>query len=131
MPDNTPNLAIPHIATNQSQKEVTANTAFDDLDLAMTDGISINVAGSVDVTPTPSTVLKAFSITLTGTLTGNISLIMPANKKLYRIVHSAFDPSIGSYTVTVKVSGQPGVVLSHGDKKLLYCNGTDVEFAIN
>lgn len=131
MPNSTPNLNIPHIATNQSQKEVTANTAFDDLDLAMTDGISINVAGSANVTPAPATLLTAFSITLTGTLTGNISLIVPANKKLYRFVHNAFDPSIGSYTITVKVSGQPGVVLSHGDKKLLYCNGTDVETAIN
>src|SRR5579864_3626551 len=32
----TPNLAITHIAASQNQKEATANTAFDQLDLAMT-----------------------------------------------------------------------------------------------
>ena len=33
---STPNLAIPHIAAAQNQKEVTANDAFDRLDEAIT-----------------------------------------------------------------------------------------------
>ena len=34
---STPNLAIAHIQASQDQKEVTANAAFDALDLAMTE----------------------------------------------------------------------------------------------
>lgn len=126
MSNATPNLGIPHIATNQSQKEVTANTAFDDLDLAMTANVAISVSGSADVTPAPSTLMQGFSFELTGTLTGNIHLIVPATPKFYRIYHNASSPSIGDYTVIVKVAGHTGVVVNPQQTRLLYCNGVDV-----
>lgn len=129
MADSTPNLAIAHIATNQNQKEVTANTAFDDLDTAMVGQLSVDVSGNVDITPSPTTLKLNFNIKLTGLLTGSISLIVPATKKFYRVHHTAGNPSVGEYTVTVKVSGQPGVVLFPDEAVLLYCDGTDVHIA--
>src|SRR5579872_1770067 len=126
MSNATPNLGIAHIATNQSQKEVTANTAFDELDTAMTQSTSINISGSIDVTPSSATLLLGFSFTLIGTITASINLIVPATMKFYRFHHNAIHPSVGDYTVTVKVSGQTGVVLQPGDRRLLYCNGTDI-----
>jgi hypothetical protein len=45
----TPNLAIPHIAASQNQKEVTANDAFDRLDEAITGRLQLDFA-SGDVT---------------------------------------------------------------------------------
>lgn len=126
MANSTPNLTIPHIASNQNQKEVTANTAFDLLDGAMNGATSIDIGGSGNVTPSSTTLLQNFSFTLTGALLADISLLVPTNKKFYRFHHNALHPSIGDYTVTVKVSGQTGVVLYPGDRKLLYCNGTDI-----
>lgn len=126
MPDTTPNLGIAHIATNQNQKEATANTAFDDLDTAMVGELAIDVSGNVDVTPSPTTFKVFFDIKLTGTLTGNISLIVPATQKFFRVHHLAANPSIGEYTVTVKVSGQIGVRVFASEAKLLYCDGVDV-----
>jgi hypothetical protein len=131
MANATPNLGIAHIASNQSQKEVTANTAFDELDEAMNTSVSINISGSVDVTPSSATLMTGFSFTLTGTITATINLIVPATMKFYRFHHNAVHPSIGDYPVTVKVTGQTGVKLYPGDRRLLYCNGTDIVEADN
>jgi hypothetical protein len=64
-------------------------------------------------------------LNLTGTITGNVSVTIPASvtQKVYIIRNS----TTGAFTVTVKVSGQTGVTFSATDKgtKLLYANGTD------
>ncbi|HWZ82841.1 MAG TPA: hypothetical protein VNW47_09465 [Terriglobales bacterium] len=127
MANSTPNLDIAHIATNQNQKEATANTAFDDLDTAMTDQISIDVSAGGTITPTPGDVIHAFSLKFIGTMIGDATVVVPDNKHLYRLEHASINPSIGDYTITVKVAGQTGVVLNPGDKKLVYVDGTDVQ----
>jgi hypothetical protein len=69
---------------------------------------------------------KNFVLNLTGTITTNVTVTIPAGitNKVYVIRNS----TTGAFTVTVKVSGQTGVVFSATDKgtKLLYVNGTDV-----
>ena len=69
---------------------------------------------------------KNFVLNLTGTLTSNVSVTVPAGitNKVYVIRNN----TTGAYTVTVKVSGQTGVTFSTTDKgtKLLYINGTDI-----
>jgi len=64
-------------------------------------------------------------LNLTGTITGNVSLTIPAGvtNKTYIIRNS----TTGAFTVTVKISGQTGVTFSATDKgtKILYANGTD------
>jgi hypothetical protein len=65
-------------------------------------------------------------IELTGTITGNVDVTIPSSvtNKVYIVKNS----TSGSFTVTVKVSGQTGVTFSATDKgaKVLYINGTDV-----
>ena len=65
-------------------------------------------------------------IELTGTITGNVDVTIPASvtNKVYIVKNS----TSGAFSVTVKVSGQTGVTFSATDKgaKLLYVNGTDV-----
>ena len=62
---------------------------------------------------------------LTGTITSNVDVTIPSSvtNKVYIIKNS----TSGSYTVTVKVSGQTGVTFATTDKgyKLLYIDGTD------
>jgi hypothetical protein len=64
-------------------------------------------------------------LNLTGTITTNVTVTIPAGvtQKVYIIRNS----TSGAYTVTVKISGQTGVVFSTTDKgtKILYANGTD------
>jgi len=50
------------------------------------------------------------------------SLIVPANKKMYFI----FNNTSGGFAVTVKVSGQTGILVPNGKKVILTCNGTDI-----
>jgi hypothetical protein len=124
---STPNLGIAHIAASQNQKEVTANAAFDSLDTAMTDTFSYDVSAGGTLTPTAASVVAAFTLKFTGTPPGNTIIVVPANKKSYRIHHAAS----GGYKITVMVSGQVGVALYPGDTKLVYCNGTDIVVADN
>jgi hypothetical protein len=131
MANSTPNLGIAHIASNQSQKEVTANTAFDELDEAMTQYTTVDVSGNTDVTPASATISLGFSFQLAGTLTGNINLIVPTAMKFFQFYHNAIHPSVGSYSVTIKTSAGTGVKLEPGDKRLLYCDGTNVVDLLN
>jgi hypothetical protein len=128
---NTPNLNISHIASSQNQKEVTANTAFDDLDTAMTDTLTVDLstASGGAITPTTSTVLLAFALKFTNQASpdADITVNVPSNKHFYRLHHAGS----GSHNVIVKVSGQTGVTLAPGNVRLVYCNGTDVVVAEN
>jgi len=59
---------------------------------------------------------------LTGTLTNNRNVIVPAKRKLYFV----YNNTSGGFAVTVKVSGQTGVSIPNGKKVALVCNGTDI-----
>lgn len=73
-----------------------------------------------------SSVARNYVLQLTGTLTANRNLIVPAIQKPY-IIHNA---TTGGFSVTVKVSGQTGVTVANGKRALVYNNGTDIiEFA--
>lgn len=80
-----------------------------------------NVAGSANITLS-STEFSANIHRYFGVLTGNIDVIVPAN------VHQfiAFNDTTGTFSLTVKVSGQPGIAITQGETLVLYCNGTDV-----
>ncbi|HZQ25255.1 MAG TPA: hypothetical protein VFA89_20880 [Terriglobales bacterium] len=121
MSGTTTNLGIQEIASNQTQKEVTANTAFDQLDRAMTDTLSTDVSAGGTITPTASTVTFAFNLKFTGTLASAVTFVVPNGKKFYRLHHAGT-----AHTVTVKVTGQTGVTLNPGDYRLVFCNGTDI-----
>jgi hypothetical protein len=120
----TPNLGISHIDASQNNKEVTANTAFDVLDTALTDYLAVTVTGAVDVTPAGTIIQEAY-VELVGALTANINLIIPASKRFYVIRHSA----TGGHTINVKsaAAGTNGaVLLSLSNIRTVYCDGTNV-----
>ena len=88
--------------------------------------LSKSVAGNSDVTLTTTAKTadeqRNAVHEFTGALTGNISVIVSTANQVYRI----YNNTSGSYTLTVKVSGQTGVLVPQGEKMVLYCNGTDV-----
>jgi len=88
---------------------------------AITDGASANTTITI---PNGSTgVARNMFIEMTGALTvSSTSLIVPANKKMYFI----FNNTSGGFAVTVKVSGQTGILVPTGKKVVLTCNGTDI-----
>ena len=88
---------------------------------------ALTSSGTVALTYTDGStgdVARHAVIALTGTITGNAVVTVPANEKVWIIDNQ----SSGAYTVTVKVSGQTGVTWGTSDKgtKILYANGTDV-----
>ncbi len=69
-----------------------------------------------------SSTARNYVLELTGLLSANRNLIVPAIQKPYII----YNNTTGGYSVTVKVSGQTGVTVANGKKAVVYNNGTDV-----
>jgi len=88
---------------------------------AITDGSGANTTITI---PNGATgVARNMFIEMTGALTfSTTSLIVPANKKMYFI----FNNTTGGFAVTVKVSGQTGILVPNGKKVVLTSNGTDI-----
>ncbi len=86
-----------------------------------TDGMaSINVTGSADVTVSAAQAGSAI-LRLTGALTGNINLILPAKTGQWVIANTA----TGSFNITVKTASGTGVVLPKDLAVIVYCDGTN------
>ena len=65
---------------------------------------------------------RNYVLELTGVLTANRTVEVPAVDKPYIF----YNNTTGGYTVTVKVSGQTGVIIKAGKKAIVYTNSTDV-----
>jgi len=65
---------------------------------------------------------RNYVIELTGALTAARTVTVPAVNKPYTF----FNNTTGGYAITVKVSGQTGVVIANGKKAIVYTNTTDV-----
>ena len=83
--------------------------------------LSKSVAGGVDVTLTAAEAANQF-IELTGTLTANINVIVPAAARLFFI----YNGTAGAYTLTVKTAAGTGVAVTQGGRKFLECDATNV-----
>jgi hypothetical protein len=90
---------------------------------AITDGAATTITMPDGV----SGVARNMYLELTGALTADRELQVPAAKKLYFI----YNNTTGGFAVTVKVSGQTGVSVPNGKKMLLVNNGTDVIGAVS
>ncbi len=86
--------------------------------------LSKSVGGAVDVTLT-SAEASYNIINFVGVLTGNINVIVPANVNEWLM----FNNTTGAYTLTVKTSGGSGVEIIQTQRRLLYSDGTDVNFS--
>lgn len=106
-------------AGDQSTKLATTQFAYN-----LVSGVqTVNVAGGVDVTLTP-TQYGAGILLLSGALTANINLILPAQGGNYTI----YNGTTGGFTVTAKASGATGttVAMVSGQTYSLMCDGTNV-----
>lgn len=127
----TANLRGTKLEVGQAQKEATINGLFDLFDSAISGKLDVSItAADVTLTGTPAAPQaqnKYFN--LSGTLTGNRSLIFPVNDDdpatgNPRTIYVKNGTS-GAFTVTVKVSGQTGVMVTQGHTAILLHNGTD------
>lgn len=67
-------------------------------------------------------------IALTGTLTSNLNLVLPATvKRLWAI----FNNTAGAFSVTVKLAAGTGVTVAQGKRNLVYTDGTNVYDGFN
>ena len=82
---------------------------------------SISIAGTGDYTLSAAEYAKT-AIKLTGTLTGNRNVIVPAAVRDYWINNA----TSGAFSVTVKTAAGSGVAVTQSKKSTLYCDGTDV-----
>jgi hypothetical protein len=121
----TTNLDIDYISPSVNDKTVKANEAFDDFDgaLAGYDAATWTFSADADETPDAETCKRSMAFTIVeGSLASSgKSIIVPATAKIYLVYNSS-----ATYGVTVKVSGQTGVLIALLKRAVLYCDGTDV-----
>jgi hypothetical protein len=118
----SPNLGVGHIAASQSQKEVTANAAFDALDLAMTDLLTIALTAGTDspMVLTAAQALRCAAIRFTGTAPSGMAVHVPAVTKPYIVINNA------SGAVTLGVGSGGTATVAAGASALVYCTGVAV-----
>ena len=103
------------------------NNNLDVLDAFAAGYLSKSVAGSADVTLTTANASATSEasnkvIELTGTLTGNITVFIPAKENNYIF----FNNTAGSYSVTIAATGHTanGVAITQGGHAQVYCDGS-------
>lgn len=125
---DAPHTSATHIEQSQSQKEVTANAAFDRVAKFVADTRTFSGV-SADVTPTIVTPdfewQTAVRFILSGSPAGPINFNAPASvtlRKLFVLVNNL------GQTVTAQVTGGAGakITLLDGQSKLLYSDGADI-----
>lgn len=99
------------------------NTNFGIIDANLAGVVSINCAGSSNVTVN-TTQAQNFIIGLTGVLTGNIELILPAVGGFY-IVENL---TTGAFTITVVTAaeGSTGIIALQDNNTFIYSDATNV-----
>ncbi|MDX9689776.1 MAG: hypothetical protein RBT70_04820 [Alphaproteobacteria bacterium] len=120
----TPNLLIDHIAASQAQKEVTANTAFDVLDKALCQFTGIALTDA-NLTLTDAQMIGNMALKFTGTLTAARTITVPAHAKFLYVDNG----TTGGYALSIKTPSGTAISLGGSERKLLYCNGSDLTIA--
>jgi hypothetical protein len=111
---------------NENSWGTQLNLLIDALDRVTTGVFSSSGNTGGTVTPDATDDAQNFVHQISGTLVSNLTYVLPAAAGLYLI----YNNTEGSFSVTVKVSGQTGVTVPQGGKKLVYCNGTDIVEAL-
>lgn len=89
------------------------------------DFIQIDVSGTGDYTLSGAQ-LNRIAYRLTGLLTGNRNIIVPASVQQYWVDNS----TTGAFSLTVKTAAGTGEAVIQGTRNILYCDGTDVVTAV-
>lgn len=114
---SSPNLAIPHVAAAQNQKEVTINDAIDALDRALNALLELDLSAG-DVTLTAMEVRTAMAIRITGGFGAQRTLTLPA---LQRLLLVANGDVVNALTL---VCGTTQLSLPARTARLIYLDGT-------
>jgi|SRR5579859_649872 len=130
----TPNLALVHIAAAQNQKEVTANTAFDGLDVALTNWIQ-EVVGDQHFTLPLADALGNMVFYFVGLLTAPRGVTLPATRKLYIVQNGTGgggSPAGQGFSLTFGTASSPSgriasVESNNTEYAILYCDGVNVD----
>lgn len=117
---NNINVPVTGVLTGLAMAQ-SINAALESLQSSIGGVLVKSVAGNSDVTLN-TTEFNNGAIHLTGALTGNINLVMPASKMAWVIANS----TTGAYTVTVKTASGTGIVVPQNDIRSLYSDGTNV-----
>jgi len=129
----TPNLLITLIQASQSQKEVTANQAFDDLDLALTNNVVEQMPDTHFILPLNDALYNMVFI-FTGTLTANRGVTLPSNKKLYIVSNqTSSSPALSLVFGTASSpTGRTAVIPQSAANGyvILYCDGLNVDVVV-
>ncbi len=83
-----------------------------------------SVAGGADVTLSATEALHDV-LSLSGALTANINVIVPAIEKQWTVANL----TSGAFTLTVKTSAGTGITITQGQRAVVYCDGTNVVLA--
>jgi hypothetical protein len=102
------------------------NAVLELLDKAVTEQLSLDCSGSSDITLSAAQ-YQNFRHEYSGTLTGNINVVVPATNRLYLLENA----TSGAFSLTVKTPAGSGVAIPQGKKIFVYCDGTDVIAAID
>lgn len=126
----TPNLALVHIAAAQNQKEVTANAAFDGLDLALTNFVVEAMADANFPLPLADALGNMVFI-FTGNLTATRGVTVPSTRKLYIASNQTSGSPVHNLQFGTAASPVGRVALvppgKSTDYAILYCDGTNVD----
>jgi len=119
----TPNLAIPHLAASQNQKEATINDAFDRLDDAVNAVTAVAVTGTL--TLTAEQLSGGGVVRLTGTPGSAFTVNLPATSRLFAV------QNLTDAAATVQVTGGAGdsVEVAAGAASILLSDGADIALA--
>jgi len=118
----SPNLAAPHVAAAQNQKEVTINDATDALDLAMTASANIDCTAGGTISVTTTQMRRNIRLVLTGTPAAGFNLQLPVVARFIGILNTS------GQTATVKNATGSTVSVADTEAKLVYSTGTGVAF---
>jgi len=108
------------------------NTVFDLIEDAISDVGAISMTTDADKTlsSTDGAVDESRSavleVTSTVSLTATRSVIVPTTDKVYVVKNG----TSGSQSITVKTSAGTGVTIGNGEKRFIYCDGTNVVEAV-
>lgn len=118
----TPNLLISHIAGSQNNKEVTANTAFDDFDGTITGSLTVTFANA-DYAPTADQAHYNARFLLGGTNSATRKFIVPTTNKFYLVKNITTDGN----PINVTTASGTGVLVAPADGYVwVYCDGVNV-----
>ncbi|MFZ3582172.1 hypothetical protein ACOI1H_08395 [Loktanella sp. DJP18] len=119
----SPNLAAPHVAAAQNQKEVTINDATDALDLAMTASLNVDCTAGGSILVTAPQARRNVRLALTGTPAADVILVLPAVPRLLLIRNTT------SRQVSVKNATGATAALAPGSESVFYSSGSGVTVA--